>query len=94
MERRLNRALEIPSRYPISAGKCGGTYEYTAVAAVPNVLGQATCACDAVFSPSLYDMLFYADQIETSAFPGHLTIFCARGVGNLICKANRGWEVE
>ena len=67
-----------------------GTYEYTAVAAVPGVLGQATFACDAVFSLSLSDMLFYADQIETSAFPGHLTIFFARGEGNLICKAFPG----
>ena len=51
-------------------GKFEGTYWYMAVAAVPGVLGQATGACDAVFSLSLSDMLFCADQIETSAFPG------------------------
>ena len=42
--------------------------------------------------------LLCADQIETStsppphprANPGHLTMFCAQGVGNLICKAFPG----
>ena len=47
-----------------------GTYECMAVAAVPGVLGQPTGACDAVISLSLSEMLFFADQIETSAFSG------------------------
>ena len=40
------------------------------VAAVPGVLGQPTGACDALISLSLSEMLFFADQIETSAFSG------------------------
>ena len=40
------------------------------VAAVPGVLGQPTDACDAAISLSLSEMLFCADQIEISAFPG------------------------
>ena len=46
-------------------GKYEGTYECMAVAAVTGVLGQPTGACDAVFSLSLSDMLFCANQIET-----------------------------
>ena len=51
-------------------GKYERTYECMTVAAVPAVLGQPTGACDAVISLSLCEMLFCADQIEISAFPG------------------------
>ena len=51
-------------------GKYEGTYEGMAVAAVPAALGQPTGACDPVISLSLSEMLFCADQIEISAFPG------------------------
>ena len=47
-------------------------------------------------SVSFFKIILCADQIETStsppprANPGHLTIFCARGVGNLTDKAFPG----
>ena len=51
-------------------GKYEGIYECMTVAVVPAALGQTTGACDAVISLSLSEMLFCADQIETSAFAG------------------------
>ena len=57
-----------------------GTYKCMTVDAVPGVLGQPTGACDAVISLSLSEMLFFADQIETSA-PRAFDYFLCPGSG-------------
>ena len=47
-----------------------------------NVVISSCCLANAAIKSKL--------QHPPRANPGHLTIFCAQGVGNLICKAFRG----